>query len=84
MKFIWNLNNSYHALHYESIVSGSFCKKGSKSVDNIRYFMYKYDMYMYDWEKPHNVTMKKRFKDNNVYVVNVHVSVALAYVSHVS
>ena len=46
--------------------------------------MYKYDMYMYDWEKPRNVTMRKTFNHNNVYAVNVHASVALAYVSHVS
>ena len=58
IKFIWNLFNSAYELH-KSIIRGSFYNKGSSIAENIRYFMYKYNISMYDWEKPLNVLMKK-------------------------
>ena len=58
IKFIWNLFNSAYELH-KSIIRGSFYNKGSSIAENIRYFMYKYSISMYDWEKPLNVHMKK-------------------------
>ena len=58
IKFIWNLFNSAYELH-KSIIRGSFYNKGSSIAENIRYFMYKYSISMYDGEKPLNVLMKK-------------------------
>ena len=58
IKFIWNLFNSAYELH-KSIIRGSFYNKGSSIAENIRYFMYKYSISMYDWKKPLNVLMKK-------------------------
>ena len=58
IKFIWNLFNSAYELH-KSIIRGSFYNRGSSIAENIRYFMYKYNISMYDWEKPLNVLMKK-------------------------
>ena len=58
IKFIWNLFNSPYAIH-KSVVNGSFHNKGSTISENIRYFMYKYDINMYDWGKPLNIVMEK-------------------------
>ena len=58
IKFIWNLFNSPYAIH-KSVVNGSFHNKGSTISENIRYFMYKYDINMYDWGKPLNIVMQK-------------------------
>ena len=58
IKFIWNLFNSPYAMH-KSVINGLFYNKGSTISENIRYFMYKYDINMYDWGKPLNIVIKK-------------------------
>ena len=44
---------------YKSVINGSFHNKGSTISENIRYFMYKYDINLYDCRKPLNIVMKK-------------------------
>ena len=47
---------------HRSITRGVLYNKGSTIVEDIRYFMYKYNIIsMYDWEKPLNVVMKNVF-----------------------
>ena len=67
IKFIWNLINSPFAVH-KSVINGSFCNKGSTISENIRYFMYKYDINMYDWGKPLNIVMKKVYAYGSLYI----------------
>ena len=66
IKFIWNLFNSPYAIH-KSVVNGSFHNKGSTISENIRYFMYKYDINMYDWGKPLNIVMEKVYAHDKLH-----------------
>ena len=66
IKFIWNLFNSPYAIH-KSVVNGSFHNKGSTISENIRYFMYKYDINMYDWGKPLNIVMEKVYANDKLH-----------------
>ena len=67
IKFIWNLINSPFVVH-KSVINGSFYNKGSTISENIRYFMYKYDINMYDWGKPLNIVMKKVYAYDSLYI----------------
>ena len=51
IKFIWNLFNSNYNLHAK-IVRGSVYNMGSTLAENMRYFMYKYNILYDDWSKP--------------------------------
>ena len=47
IQFIWNLFNSPYAVH-KSVITCSYYNIGSTISENIRCFMYKYDINMYD------------------------------------
>ena len=66
IKFIWNLFNSPYAV-YKSVVNGSFYNKGSTISENIRCFMYKYNINMYDLGKPLNIVMQKVYADDKLH-----------------
>ena len=58
IKFILSLFNSSYAVH-KRVINGSFHNKSSTISENIRYFMYKYDINMYDWGKLLNTVKRK-------------------------
>ena len=58
IKYIWNLINSENNL-YGSIVKLSLYNNSTTLGENIRYFMYKYKIYDYEWYDSINVIFKK-------------------------
>ena len=48
-------------------MNGLFYNKGSTIYENIRDFMYKYDINMYDWGKPLNIVRKKVYAFDSLY-----------------
>ena len=58
IKYIWNLINGQNKL-YGSIVKLSWYNNSTTLGENIRYFMYKYKIYDYQWYDSINVILKK-------------------------
>ena len=58
IKYIWNLINGENKL-YDSISKLSLCNKSTTLGENIRYFMYTYKIYDYEWYESINVIFKK-------------------------
>ena len=58
IKYIWNLINGENKL-YGSIVKLSLYNNSTTLGENIRYFMYKYKIYNYEWYDSINVIFKK-------------------------
>ena len=58
IKYIWNLMNGENKL-YGSIVKLSLYNNSTTLGENIRYFMYKYKIYDYEWYDSINVIFKK-------------------------
>ena len=58
IKYIWNLINGENKL-YGSISKLSLCNNSTTLGENIRYFMYKYKIYDYEWHESINVIFKK-------------------------
>ena len=58
IKYIWNLINGENKLYY-SVVKLSFYNNSTTLGENIRYFMYKYKIYDYEWYDSINVIFKK-------------------------
>ena len=58
IKYIWNLINGENKL-YGSIVKLSLYNNSTTLGENIRYFMYKYKIYDYEWYDSMNVIFQK-------------------------
>ena len=58
IKYIWNVINGENKL-YGSIVKLSLYNNSTTLGENIRYFMYKYKIYDYEWYDSINVIFKK-------------------------
>ena len=61
IKFLWNLLNSENVL-FSRICKYSMCNTDSTIGENIRYFVYKYDLLYDDWFRDPNriyVKLKK-------------------------
>ena len=58
IKYTWNLINGENKL-YDSISKLSLCNNSTTLGENIRYFMYKYKIYDYEWYGSINVIFKK-------------------------
>ena len=58
IRYIWNLINGENKL-YGSIVKLSLYNNSTTLEENVRYFMYKYKIYDYEWYVSINVIFKK-------------------------
>ena len=58
IKYTWNLINGENKL-YDNISKLSLCNNSTTLGENIRYFMYKYKIYDYEWYGSINVIFKK-------------------------
>ena len=86
IKYIWNLINADNKI-YVSIVKLSLCNNSTTLGENIRYFMYKYKIYDYEWYASNKVTFKKLiviFCLVLIKVCSVIRSPSESYVSHVT
>ena len=56
---------------HRSVINGSFYNKGSTISENIRYFIDKYDINVYDWGKPLNIVK------NKVYIMIAYIQMLI-------
>ena len=66
IKFIWNLFNSTHELH-KAVAINCFYNQGSTIGENIRYFMYKYNILIDDWHRPLSYLVCKVYRYDDFF-----------------
>ena len=70
IKFIWNFFNSTHELH-KAVAFNCFYNQGSTLAENIRYFMYKYNILIDDWHRPLSYLVRKVYKNDDFLSISI-------------